>query len=337
MDLEALRSFLAVAKHRSISKAAAALYVTQPTMSQRLRRLEESLGFALFQRGWTGVVLTPQGAYFLPYAAQLMRDLSNASAVLGSKDAARPRSFAEVAGHPHKVVFGVDNWLPERAVRAVVSSALTGYGADEFRVTSRPATTVIDLLELNQLDAGLFYSTEPAHPFPTEVIGTEDMALVHPPGTALEETSAPALKELLSRHRFVLFDNPVLTHHARITTTLIETYEISHFHVVDDYRTMRALIRLGECITVVPAGVVLDDAERHGSSLSFTPLPGLLPEISVIVGVSDAGRDHGVTDAFAGSVAGFLHDDRPGSGDARPCAHRPVRADPGRLPGTGTC
>ncbi|MFV5993214.1 LysR family transcriptional regulator [Streptomyces sp. NPDC056231] len=47
MDLEALRSFLAVAKHRSISKAAAGSYVTQPTMSQRLRRLEESLGFAL--------------------------------------------------------------------------------------------------------------------------------------------------------------------------------------------------------------------------------------------------------------------------------------------------
>ncbi|MFF4823988.1 LysR family transcriptional regulator [Streptomyces sp. NPDC001312] len=166
MDLEALRSFLAVAKHRSISKAAAGSYVTQPTMSQRLRRLEESLGFALFERGWKGAVLTPQGAYFLPYAAQVIRDLSNASAVLGKKDPSRPRSFAEVAGHPHKVVFGVDNWLSERSVRAVVGSALDVYGADEFRVTSRPATTVIDLLELNQLDAGLFYSTEADHPCP---------------------------------------------------------------------------------------------------------------------------------------------------------------------------
>ncbi|MFD5661384.1 LysR family transcriptional regulator [Streptomyces hirsutus] len=306
MDLEALHSFLAVAKHRSISKAAASLYVSQPTMSQRLRRLEESLGFALFERGWTGVVLTPQGFYFLPYAAQLIRDLSNASAVLGGKDPAKPRSFAEVAGHPHRVMFGVDNWLSERSVRAVVSSALGDYGADEFRVTSRPATTLIDLLELNQLDAGLFYSTEPGHPFGTEVIGTEDMALVHPPGTVLEENSAPALKDLLSRYRFVLFDNPVLTHHARITTTLIETYEISRFHVVDDYRTMHALIRLGECITVVPAGVVLTDGKRCATDLPATPLPGLLPEINVTVGISDAGRDHGVTEAFARSIAGFL-------------------------------
>ncbi|WP_157977502.1 LysR family transcriptional regulator [Streptomyces triticisoli] len=314
MDLDALRSFLAVAKYRSISKAAACLYVSQPTMSQRLRRLEESLGFVLFERGWTGVVLTHQGAYFLPYAAQLIRDLSNASAVLGREDTSKPRSFAEVAGHPHKVMFGVDDWLSERSVGAVVSSALSTYGADEFRVTSRPATTLIDLLELNQLDAGLFYSVDPDYPFHTEVIGTEDMALVHPPGTALEETSAPALKELLSRYRFVLFDNPVLTHHAQITTTLIETYEISRFHVVDDYRTMRALIRLGECITVVPAGVVLDDGTGCVADLPSTPLPGLLPEISVTVGVSDAGRDHGVTEAFARSVARFLHGGEPGAG-----------------------
>ncbi|MGW3506147.1 LysR family transcriptional regulator [Streptomyces sp. NPDC000994] len=318
MDLEALRSFLAVAKHRSISKAAAGSYVTQPTMSQRLRRLEESLGFALFERGWKGAVLTPQGAYFLPYATQLIRDLSNASAVLGKKDPSRPRSFAEVAGHPHKVVFGVDNWLSERSVRAVVSSALDVYGADEFRVTSRPATTVIDLLELNQLDAGLFYSTEADHPFHTDVVGIEDMALVHPPGTVLEEVSAPALKELLSRYRFVLFDNPVLTHHARITTTLIETYEISRFHVVDDYRTMHALIRLGEYITVVPAGVVLGDRGQRATDLPSARLPGLLPQINVTVGVSDAGRDHGVTEAFAASVARFLDEDPPGAPDGGP-------------------
>ncbi|MFE4415341.1 LysR family transcriptional regulator [Streptomyces sp. NPDC093064] len=323
MDLEALRSFLAVAKHRSISKAAAGSYVTQPTMSQRLRRLEESLGFALFERGWKGAVLTPQGAYFLPYAAQLIRDLSNASAVLGKKDPSRPRSFAEVAGHPHKVVFGVDNWLSQRSVRAVVSSALDVYGADEFRVTSRPATTVIDLLELNQLDAGLFYSTEADHPFHTDVVGIEDMALVHPPGTVLEEVSAPALKELLSRYRFVLFDNPVLTHHARITTTLIERYEISRFHVVDDYRTMHALIRLGECITVVPAGVVLGDRVQRATDLPSARLPGLLPQINVTVGISDEGRDHGVTEAFAASVARFLDEDPPGAPDG------------GGLPGTG--
>ncbi|WP_069811637.1 LysR family transcriptional regulator [Streptomyces sp. TP-A0874] len=306
MDVETIRSFLAVARHRSISKAAASLYVTQPTMSQRLRRLEESLGFALFERDWTGVALTRQGAYFLPYAAQLLRDLSNASAVLGERAVPKPRSYAEVADHPRKARFGVDDWLSERSVRAVVRAALGAFSVDEFRVTSRPATTLIDLLELNQLDAGLFYSVGTDYPFHTEDVGTEEIVLVHPPGTSLEEESVPALRELISRYRFVLFDNPVLTHHAQITTTLIDTYEISRFHVVDDYRTMRALIGLGECITVVPAGVVLDDRGRASVDPPATRLPGLLPKIKVTVGISDIGREHGVTAAFARSVAGLL-------------------------------
>jgi len=303
VHLEVIESFLAVAKYRSISKAAASLYVTQPTMSQRLRRLEESLGFALFERAWTGVRLTQQGAYFLPYAAQLMRDLTNASAVLGKHDRPRPRSFAEVADHPDKIVFGVDNWLSGRAVGAVVSAALHTYRLDDFRITNRPASTLIDLLELNQLDAGLFYSTCMDYPIDIETVGTEELVLVHPQGTALEEISAPALKELLARYRFVLFDNPVLAHHARITTALIDTYEISRFHVVDDYRTAKALIGLGECVTVLPAGVVRDRQERRDTEISSTRMPGILPEISLAVGVSETGREHGVTGAFARSVA----------------------------------
>ncbi|MFI6445732.1 LysR family transcriptional regulator [Kitasatospora sp. NPDC050543] len=316
MQLEVIESFLAVARYRSISRAAASLYITQPTMSQRLQRLEKSLGLALFERAWTGVRLTEQGAYFLPYAAQLMRDLSNAATVLGTRDLRRPRSFAEVADHPREIMFGVDDWLSGKAVRAVLIGALDAYRLDEFRITNRPASTLIDLLELNQLDAGLFYSAGPEeHPFDTETVGTEELVLVHPRGTVLEEFSARALKELLARYRFVLFDNPVLAHRAHITTALIDAYEISRFHVVDDYRTVEALIGLGECITVLPAGVVLDRSGRPGAGLLATRLPGLLPEISVTVGISEVGREHGVTGAFARSVARTLSAD--GSGDAR--------------------
>ncbi|MET9694600.1 LysR family transcriptional regulator [Streptomyces sp. NPDC006514] len=306
MHFEIVESFLAVAEHRSISKAAASLYTTQPAMSQRLRRLEESLGFSLFERSWNGVRLTRQGAYFLPYAAQLVRDLSNASAVLGRHDLPRPRSFTEVADHPPKIMFGIDNWLSDKAVHAVVSAARRTCALDEFQVTSRSASTLIDLLRLNQLDAGLFYSTDTDLPFHTETVGTEELVLVHPPGTMLEEISVPAVTELLARHRFVLFDNPVLTHHARITTALIDTYEITRFHVVDDFRTARVLIGLGDCITVLPAGVVLGEQGTPDPGLPCTPLPGLLPLIHVTAGISDVGLEHGVSAGFTRSMSRAL-------------------------------
>ncbi|OIH82789.1 hypothetical protein BLJ79_17695 [Arthrobacter sp. UCD-GKA] len=308
MDVETIRSFLAVAKHRSISKAAASLYVTQPAMSQRLRRFEESLGFALLERDWRGVSLTTEGAYFLPYAAQLLRELSNASQVLGKQKMPKPRSFTEVVDHPRKVLLGVDSWLSEQSVRSVVQTALTRYTLDDLQIITRPATTIIDLLELNQLDAALFYSPDQDYPFHTEIVDTEQTVLIHPEGTSLGEHSQPSLKALLADYRFILFDNPVLTHHAAITTAMIDSLSITQFHIVDDYRTMLSLIRLGGCVSMVPAGTVMAQQALGAQDLTFTPLTGILPGINIAVGMSDAGRAKDLEEYFPQQVSKFMQE-----------------------------
>lgn len=60
MDLRVLRYFLAVAREENITKAAALLHVTQPTLSRQLMQLEE-LGVKLFRRSQYRVVLTDDG------------------------------------------------------------------------------------------------------------------------------------------------------------------------------------------------------------------------------------------------------------------------------------
>ena len=61
MELRVLRYFLAVAREENITKAAALLHVTQPTLSRQLRQLEEELGVKLFRRSQYRVVLTDDG------------------------------------------------------------------------------------------------------------------------------------------------------------------------------------------------------------------------------------------------------------------------------------
>ncbi len=51
MELRVLRYFLTLAREESISRAAEALYITQPTLSRQLAELEEELGVQLFERG----------------------------------------------------------------------------------------------------------------------------------------------------------------------------------------------------------------------------------------------------------------------------------------------
>ncbi len=61
MDLKSLRAFKKVCETGSISKAADALYITQPGLSKSMARLEAECGHQLFERTSKGVTLTPYG------------------------------------------------------------------------------------------------------------------------------------------------------------------------------------------------------------------------------------------------------------------------------------
>lgn len=75
MDLGQIEAFVQVAQHRSFSKAADALFLTQPSVTARIQSLERDLGEALFERNGRGVRLTEMGATFLPYARRALKAL----------------------------------------------------------------------------------------------------------------------------------------------------------------------------------------------------------------------------------------------------------------------
>lgn len=71
-----LRYVVAAAEHRSFRRAAAALNITQPTLSKRIRDLEERLGVLLFERSTGGARLTAIGRDFVVTARRILSDLS---------------------------------------------------------------------------------------------------------------------------------------------------------------------------------------------------------------------------------------------------------------------
>lgn len=70
LKLEHLRTFLAVARCKSVSRAAETLHLTQPAVTSRIKALEDSLGTALFDRSASGMHLTKRGDMLLHYAEQ---------------------------------------------------------------------------------------------------------------------------------------------------------------------------------------------------------------------------------------------------------------------------
>jgi LysR family cyn operon transcriptional activator len=75
MLLRHIRYFLAVAEHRNFTRAAEALHVSQPTLSQQIRQLEDTLGAALLDRSGRAIRLTDAGEAWLRYAKLALQDL----------------------------------------------------------------------------------------------------------------------------------------------------------------------------------------------------------------------------------------------------------------------
>ncbi|HEX5369220.1 MAG TPA: LysR family transcriptional regulator, partial [Dehalococcoidia bacterium] len=76
MDLGQLEAFVQVANQRSFSRAAEALFLTQPSVTARIQALERDLGERLFERSGRGIRLTEVGECFLPHAERVLQALN---------------------------------------------------------------------------------------------------------------------------------------------------------------------------------------------------------------------------------------------------------------------
>ncbi|MDN3019055.1 LysR family transcriptional regulator [Paenibacillus sp. BSR1-1] len=77
MTPQQFRYIVEIAKHNSISKAASALYVTQPSISKAVRELETELGITILDRTNKGVVFTNEGTELLFYAKKLLEQMES--------------------------------------------------------------------------------------------------------------------------------------------------------------------------------------------------------------------------------------------------------------------
>jgi DNA-binding transcriptional LysR family regulator len=175
LTLRQLRIFEAVARHGSLSRAAAELHLTQPAVSMQMKQLESLVGMPLAKRVGTRTLLTPAGAELRLHARDItmrMADLALAMdefrglkrgqlrlAVVSTANYFLPRLIAEFSrGHP-----GVHVSL-QVANRETVLAALCD-GAADLAITGRPP-------ERNDISA------QPFMPNPLVVIAPPEHALV---------------------------------------------------------------------------------------------------------------------------------------------------------------
>ena len=183
MELRHLRYFLAVADAAHFTKAAKKLWVSQPTLSQQIKQLEEELGAPLFHRGSGGVQLTAAGEKFRPYAERALREMEAAVAALGESDST-PDEHLRVGA----LEGTADYLLPQVVARAVSESQL------RISVETLPSLELQWAVTRSELDVAI--GSLPAASVVAEPLYDEDLALWTPPDHRLAGRGRVRLTEL---------------------------------------------------------------------------------------------------------------------------------------------
>ncbi|WP_017811133.1 cidABC operon transcriptional activator CidR [Paenibacillus shenyangensis] len=151
MDIRHLQYFIEVARLRSFTKAAEALFITQPTISKTIRSLEEELGAPLFNRVGRSVELTDAGKVieqqaqnivksFHSLSSQLddLRNLESGHLRIGLPPMIGSRFFPQIIGRFHQIYPNVTIQLFEDGGKKVESDVVNG--SLDIGVTVLPVT-----------------------------------------------------------------------------------------------------------------------------------------------------------------------------------------------------
>ena len=103
MTLHQLRIFMAVAQSSTLTRASKQLGLAQPSLSQQLAKLEESVGTRLFERSHNRMVLTDAGQVLVRHAQAVLKEIDEAEASLRQFSSGKRcllSSSPQYKGHP---------------------------------------------------------------------------------------------------------------------------------------------------------------------------------------------------------------------------------------------
>lgn len=148
MTLQQLKYVIEVANRGSISEAAKRLFISQPSLSNAIRDLEEELQVSIFERSNKGISLSKEGVEFLGYARQVVEQAE----LLESR---------YLNAKPSSQHFSVSTQHYAFAVNAFVS-LVKQYGQDEYELALRETKTyeIIEDVKSMRSEIGILYLNE---------------------------------------------------------------------------------------------------------------------------------------------------------------------------------
>ncbi|QAU32889.1 LysR family transcriptional regulator [Janthinobacterium sp. 17J80-10] len=251
MDPSQLRAFITVARTGNLTRAAAALHLTQPAVSLQIKALQATLQVQLFSRTPTGMVLTTEGAKLLPLAERILANMAE---------------LEQAANALHTTLSGT------LAIGTILDPEFTRLGVLlKHLVESWPqltprlqhgiSGTVLNMVKSGELDVGYFIG-DPGKECHSLILTSFTYNVVAPSGwkSRVSGKDWPALAQL------PWIWTPPESAHNRLLSNIFSSYQVKPITVaqVDQEQSMLDLVKSGLGLSLVRESIALRESHAHG-------------------------------------------------------------------------
>ena len=242
MNLRDLRYLVALADHKHFGRAAAASFVSQPTLSTQLKKLEDELGMALVERNPRNVLLTEVGEAVARRARLILREADEIKAI--ARRAKDPESGT--------VRIGIFPTLAPYLLPHVVPGIVSRFPKLELILVEDKTEMVLKKLHDGELDAGILALPIHDDTLHAEFLFEEAFVLALPKNHRLAKTKRVKLADLALESLLLLDDGHCLRDQALEVCAMTGANEKPGFRATS-LETLRHMVSAKVGITLMPA------------------------------------------------------------------------------------
>ncbi len=309
MNLRDLRYLVALAETRHFGRAAEASFVSQPTLSTQIRKLEEELGVALVERTPRKVLLTEVGREIAQRARDVLNEVDQIKAI--ARRTRDPESGS--------LRLGIFPTLGPYLLPHAVPMIRRRFPRLELLLVEEKTEVVVRQLREGRLDAGILALPLHEPQLHAEPLFEEPFVLAVPEGSALATRKALTLDDLADQSVLLLEDGHCLRDQALEVCQLAGAGEKAGFRATS-LETLRQMVAADVGITLLPTLAVKPPVPQV-EHVRILPFSGKPPSRHVAM----VWRRSSAMAPFLLELAGVLRGLPPGLLDPRAEAETPAR------------
>lgn len=292
LQLLQLEGFLEVARRGSVSRAAEALFITQPTLTARLHGLERELGTKLFLRTPRGMRLTDAGRAWVPFAERAMRALAE------GRDALEQVKTAS-AGH---LIIGSALAVSTYILPDLLERFVAAHPRVEVAVRTGHSEDVVEMVLRDEVQLGLGRAIShpdlDLHPF-----HREELTLVCAPDHPFVKRRTVTLAEV-TNEKLIMFDRTSSYYEITQSAFITAGVRLRRFMEMDSIEAAKKMVERGLGVALLPKTAVVREVDS--GTMNRVRLRGAPPMYNFIAAFRrrDAGKPEGVVAAFMNLLSG---------------------------------